>query len=351
MDDRQYDRPIDWVMLSGSLLSMVFSFPVIMTIFIFNQYREKIYIKLVVYMSISNFISALSTSVGTPASGTPSCYFEGVVSSAGTIAGVFWAVVISSVLFSILVYEKVLVINIYTHLFCWTMPVILAVLPFINATYGGDDDISGWCFIAGISTTSNNMILFWYWFSFYAPLWTSMIVIIILFIITLVYARNVNQKTRGALKKSINKLQGFPWIIFISWLVQTICDTTIRNHPNIVTNNSFRDLYLVGVGLGVLQGFFTSIYFFYCNQDVLFSWWKLISTCQIYEDRKVRSSFISSSYASANVTQTHSKFSLKSVKIYVQSSGNHENESSQRSVDTPLNNDHVEEIDIKEFMG
>ena len=159
-DDGTIDQS-DLLMRIFSIISIVSCLLVSFT-FCFPHLRNRSYIKVVLYINICNFFSSFGSVFGYAANHSPACYWEGVATNNFPISSVFWTIKIAVMLFEIVEYGKLTEINYITHLVCWCFPIVLTMLPFINASYAAPGG-NGWCFVVPNDPNDQNMIVFWYW--------------------------------------------------------------------------------------------------------------------------------------------------------------------------------------------
>jgi len=74
--------------------------------------------------------------MGTPLNHSSSCYFEGIVTNVFTLSSVFWCVLITFLLNTIVNKARPFEIKKWMHLLCWGLPVLLTLLPFTKTNYG-----------------------------------------------------------------------------------------------------------------------------------------------------------------------------------------------------------------------
>ena len=163
-DDYSSDDIIDesdLLMKIFSSISIFSSFCVLLTS-LFPHLRNRLYIKIILYLSLSNLLSSLGSVFGYAADKSAACYWEGVATNLFPIASVFWTLKITIILFDIIEYGKISELDYKTHVMCWGFPILVSFLPFINASYGAPDG-SGWCFVIPNDPESKMWTTFWYW--------------------------------------------------------------------------------------------------------------------------------------------------------------------------------------------
>ena len=163
-DDYSSDDIIDESDLLMKIFSSIsiFSSICVLLTSLFPHLRNRLYIKIILYLSLSNLLSSLGSVFGYAADKTAACYWEGLATNLFPIASVFWTLKITIILFDIIEYGKLSELDYKTHIICWGFPLIVSFLPFINASYGAPDG-SGWCFVIPNDPESKMWTTFWYW--------------------------------------------------------------------------------------------------------------------------------------------------------------------------------------------
>jgi hypothetical protein len=255
------------VMTIASAVSVFSSFTIFFSFGIFPSLRSKPYMRLVFYIALSDMLSGLGSCMGLPASGTAACWFEGVATNIFTLSSVMWTVVISLMMYSIVVYGKVLELNYKYHLVCWGFPVFITFIPLAtHVTYGSPD--GSWCWLVSTAKTPWWAMTFWQWANFYAIVWGGVFVMLVIFVALLYELKtNVHVATKQVVVKVFNKLQLYPFVLIMAWLVPCVHDTYVSVHPNLKANDSVA-LETISLLLPCLQGFFTSFVFWLSNGDV-----------------------------------------------------------------------------------
>jgi hypothetical protein len=255
------------VMMVCSAISILSSSSIVFSFIILPSLRSKPYMTLVYYIAVSDLLSALGSVVGLPPSGSGACWFEGVVTNVFTLTSVMWTVVISLMMYSIVVYGKVLPLNWKYHVVCWGLPISLTFIPLAtNVTYGST--MGTWCWLIPTAHSHSWVLVFWKWANFYAVIWGGVFVMFLVFI-GLIYEMktNVHVATKKVVGKVFRKLQLYPFIFILTWLIPCVNDVYISDHPgwSLNDNVAWQSVALI---LPCLQGFFTSVVFWSSNSDV-----------------------------------------------------------------------------------
>ena len=208
------------MMFFTSLFSMLMTMSVVLTWRFFPKLHKKISLEVIAYRAVSDFMSGVGSVVGEQSTGQSLCWFEGIVANIFQISSVFWTVVITYMIYSIVILGKPAKLNKYHHLVCWGLPLVTTLLPLINVTYGnpGDDAPYGYCWITALSNSPPWAVEFWNWESFYFWIWGGLGVFVSLFVLIMKDIHNVAENTRETLMKVIRKLRVYPIIIVCCWV-------------------------------------------------------------------------------------------------------------------------------------
>lgn len=311
-DDNPSDDYTDHSSIIMTVVSAVSIFcdALVLLTITFPHLRDRVYIKIIIYITIANLLSALGTVLGYASSGSASCYWQGFITNAMPISSVFWTIYVTFMLYCIVESGKLVDISWMAHGICWGLPILLSSLPFINSTYGAVGS-SGWCFVVPYSSDPA-WIQFWYWFSFYAWIWLGIVVNFLLygrlaFSITKIRAEG----SKSMAMMVFNKLLVYPFIVIFCWIVVCVRDTTIAF--NIVYRYTI-PVTMLGNALATVQGILTSFYYFYTNEEVINAWIALLFLKKSIEEIVRESKQRRSSY-SARSNESSRKGASSSVVV------------------------------------
>jgi len=214
-------------MMIVSIFSMLGSIAVLFTGILLPYQWKKAYMEIIYYIAIADFLTALGSSVGTPYNHSSSCYFEGLVTNIFTLSSVFWCIIISILLYYIVAKGKSFRVQLWMHIICWGLPIIVTLLPFINTNYGKvDDDGGSWCFIVDDDRSGEWDTIIWFWLAYYLWIWLSIIFVLVIVSIVIFKARRLQkEETKIEVNAAIKKMIGYPLIIILVWAVSTAYDT------------------------------------------------------------------------------------------------------------------------------
>ncbi len=147
------------------------SLSVMMVYWTSREVSKRSYNSIIMCVVFCDFFSCLGAGLGLAKDGSAKCWFQGIMTNYFPLAGVFWTTWIAITVYRIAqsAYHKDLFSN-SIIIICWTLPLILTLLPLTTNTYGVYDPIvddRGWCFIDDRRDSPNWTNLFWAIMSFY----------------------------------------------------------------------------------------------------------------------------------------------------------------------------------------
>eukprot|EP01041_Mallomonas_annulata_P006989 gene6989-14213_t len=253
------------LMLGSSIASCLGALS-IMIIYASNaDLRKKTYIQIIFWSSLSDFFGAVATSLGYLEDGTGICAIQGIASNVFPLARVFWTVIITYLMYTIIVRAKPMTVTTPIHITLWSLSTIPTLLVYTTNRIGALDG-PGWCFIAARSDSPAWGLLFWTFFSFYIWIIASLVIMGgLLTLITIHFAKSKISTMQSSNNKlaNVNKLWVYPAIIFFCWLAPAIVDTQLAITDGEVEPYPLQDYvtYLTLV-LPLSQGFLTAVVFF-----------------------------------------------------------------------------------------
>lgn len=261
---RGYTTP----MLILSVISMVSSFPMIISYALFREMRTESHYQIIFYISVSNFLSNLGSSFGEPVGGSAPCWLEGLLTNIFPLSSMLWSMQLSFMIFHIVYYTKVSQVDWRHHLMCWFLPVSVSLLPLINASYGplGDDGV-GWCYIVETKSTPSWAILFWYWFSFYFIICCGIFGMVVLSSLSVYRFVSIRPDISGPLWRIILHTWAYPAIVAISWGSALVYDNITSTEDGSKFQGA-KIVYLLSIIIPCLQGFFTGVLFWFTNKPI-----------------------------------------------------------------------------------
>ena len=241
--------------------------------------RTKVTYQVLFYMFLSQLLTSLGSIVGLPAQQDFSCWWEGIVTNIFTLSAVFYNILLMYLLYTIMFTRKAMTaIRIHHHFICMGIPILSTLLPLINCTYAPPlYPIPSWCFLTSTLSTPNCTDLsleIYFWLSFYAWVWLGFFVILIILTLVVRYI-SASDSSRTNITKTIKLVIGYPVILCLTWIMNTVHDFVSYYFPTVDTFVVTNEFYIVGSVLSTLMGFI-SILFFICTDTNISFMWKLL---------------------------------------------------------------------------
>lgn len=281
------DTQINLSMMIPSSLSLCGSFLVCLSYVVFQDLRRLRYVELVFYMSFNDMIASIGSVMGVTHT-AEACTFQGIVTNMNFLASILWCVVVTYQLWLVITSGKMISnseMRIF-HVFCWGFPVLAALLPLINTTYGHDNG-NTWCFISKTDDSPSWAVTFWSLASFYLWILLAIIIMTVLMADLFIKLRSMPH-TSNIVSNSLKKLIFYPIVFIICWIPSYICDYKYSQDSSVQESTN-----ISGSILPCLQGFLLSIIFFYQNIVVRKKWAILISS-YLVTTPELRDSLVSS---------------------------------------------------------
>jgi hypothetical protein len=127
---------LELVVIVFSVISCLFSALVIITYLVFKDMQEKIFMKFIFYISLSDFCMNVTSTFGFPENGSALCYIQGISHVYFGLASWFWTTTLAYTIFCLISYGKIIIKLWQAYLICCMLPLLLAVLPFSTNSYG-----------------------------------------------------------------------------------------------------------------------------------------------------------------------------------------------------------------------
>lgn len=243
------------IMIAASTFSILGSFSILLTYFLFKDIRRLRFVEIVFYVSLSDFIASIGSSIGATHN-VAACAFQGITTNVFYVSSCFWTVVVTYQLWLIICKGTVISNLKMYHVICWGIPTFFGLIIYVNDTYTNYD---GWCFTKK---------LVWIYLSFYAWLMLCVLIMIMLVISMLIKIRSLGQLSEvPVISSAIQKLILYPIVYITAWVPAYLVDISGGENNKVVAN-------VFGVLLPCLQGFFLSVIFFTQNPLIRQIWWK-----------------------------------------------------------------------------
>ena len=221
---------IHLVMIVTSLISIISCCLVIYCFIKFRLWNKKEYLKIVFYMVVSDLIFSTGSVLGLVHDQTSQCYWQAFSTNMFPLATTFWSLALARILYYIVVYNKLVRVNLTVHIICWGLSILLTVLPLINSRYGTDSPSGGWCFFVESQNSLFWTVEFWEWFGFYGWLCAGIIILFTCYVVIVLFLRKrrvqvLHSATTPRIVDTIEdivfrKLFMYPAILIVSWILR-----------------------------------------------------------------------------------------------------------------------------------
>lgn len=247
-----------------SITSILGALYIIVVYFAMQQVRRLFAFRLIVYLSISDLLFSTAMLLG-PLDGTSTlCQVQAVMITLFGLATVLWTVSIALTMYLVVLSRSssVEVHEAKMIAVCYGLPMLVAALPFLTHSYGASLE---WCWLE-----TKDLGPIWQVVVFYGPLWAAFAINSYIYWAIRQYLGQVlddlvgiTEEEREEKRKIVSRLQWYPWVLFICWLVGTVdcVYSYIEPEPLFV-------LSLLHYSLGSLQGAGNALVYG-CNATVI----------------------------------------------------------------------------------
>jgi hypothetical protein len=180
-----------------ALVSVIGSLFVVMTLVLFKSMRTKLFMQLITFISIADFIGNIQyATLYRPPAGTFRCTLQGFVHLVSYPSSWLWTAVLVRCLYDLSVLKRLRTSMIAAHLFCWGLPIFftlmyMAIIPPAKGTYSrhGTSNHAALCTYGG---EDFEHIYMWHIFSYYGVFFATVFYMAYMFLeIRKVYSQEV----------------------------------------------------------------------------------------------------------------------------------------------------------------
>jgi hypothetical protein len=231
------------------------------------QLFHKLFVKIIFFISLSDFFSSLALLFGGARTESAECYLQGITSNYFVLASFCWSAVICLQVHSVVIYGKVQnYMNVF-YLFCWGFPLVVTLLPISTSTYGNDEGTPGWCFVANGHNNPTWTLVLWFLLGFY--LWIWILIAYMSYVLFVVwYKFYVQQKgINPQAPVVVRRILGYPTIVVFCWTLPSILD--IGDAFGVRFADGVQTLTILSYILPNIQGLLTGLVFFAANRDLV----------------------------------------------------------------------------------
>lgn len=262
--------PIKLAIFVASVIACIATLSVILSFLCFAPIRRKRFMRFIFCMSVCDFGMSIITLFGFPESGSNLCFAQGILCIYFSLASWFWTTSLSYVTYCIIMKGRCLLSDIQMHILCWGTPLLLAMLPFSNATYGNNINNSvQWCLIIDASNSPQNADVYWSYISYFIWLFLTAFFMLYWAIrvrLTLLHRRDT---LSNAVLTMYDRVVWYPFTMIAFWSLNYICIDVPQ-----FQNNLFAGLSMLS---GVSYGTATAFIFWWKSEECR-ARWKLLLT-------------------------------------------------------------------------
>lgn len=306
---------VDYLTLEMSItgsISFFASLFVLVTWMVFKELHSKQYIQHIVCVEFCCLMQSIAVLLGPHQStGSPRCWFQGMVLVMFPLSSVLWILVISYQLYAVVMTGKVFsgAHALHRQLVCWLFPLCATLLPLTTNTYGqisGQVDV---CTVANRSDSPKWGKTFWGIASFYGWLWLGILLIIMGFVRIMLRVRQ--QALPAVIRGSILVLGCYPLILVLCWIFPTFSRIYFDLPQNGQQGDDDNGQMYPGEGVIAvlanvmpnLQGFFVALALVITSDEVRRRWYVTFARLFGWEGDD-RESFLSSAHDSTKIPTT-----------------------------------------------
>ena len=253
-------------------ISAAFAFTVVLTGLIFPSImltKYNLFSNIIFIISLCDMIAGIGYSFGYPDDGTSLCSIQSFICLFFVPSSWLWTLALVYQLRCMIIYKKVFIKIHHLHMICWSISILIALLPLSTSSYGLNDYLSGdiTCFLKG-----HNHI---YWLvGLYFPILLISITSMITCIISIWYYIKSNATIDNDLKREkvlFQSLYWYPIALIVFWIADVIVVWFF------ITNVSKNILVLeVSVLITTQYGTICAIIFFTGSKLVRQKWYEVV---------------------------------------------------------------------------
>jgi hypothetical protein len=316
----EYVDGVEDSLLWCGALSMIGSFSVIMTGILFPvMVKRKIYMQMILMVSVSDFLSALTVSWGVPSNATLCSWQSGMGRFFFRTSWMWSTLIILTLYFYIS--RGVTIMRFRTMNFiCWSGSLVLALLPLTShISYGEDDDRLGKS-ICSFRTHDNEsverseIVKFWIMATSYVPCVMSVVIMVALLVLTKAKVNTFDSTNGRKIQRLVSNTALYPLITSLSWIPNIVAFVVAEwGYPHEPSEYTYWNYIYIPTRItyawACLSGLFVSLAFFINSREARRRWLALI-THQVYHDhgdndgRKDSGSTTRSSHKTTSTTRS-----------------------------------------------
>ncbi len=219
--------------------------------------------KIIFYMSISDFGVNLCSSFGFPESNSWLCWIQALFADYFTLAGWFWTTSLIQTIWAVTFRGDLGIAERILGILCWGWPAILVLVPLSTNTYSSDDEDAQWCGLHSTNRTPAGASQFWFFATYFA--WLFICSGLMLFYIAVVYLRCLKYQSLSINQiyiKTYDRIYLYPIAMLVCWIPNCIIHFfDVAKHWITVTE-------LCGISYGI----FTTLIFIWKSPESRHRW-------------------------------------------------------------------------------
>lgn len=289
---------IETTMILCSIFSCLASLFMVFSHVIMRHVRNKLYMKVILFVAISNGLSAFGTIIGAQKAGTPACFFQALMTHASGLSSALWILNLMNLLYNIVHSKSVFKIDLFSSWrsrLIWCFSITVSFLPLVITKVNTCSPMTpmerGWCVIVSKENSNSSPLVTVVWtvFSFYFWIWLSVVLSCVLIYHIMLKIRLEKSPTlKAKLRLQFAKCCPYPFIVAISWTLPAVVSIrrAVRSTHDTIsssqtsTSTGEEALNILATLLPCLMGFFNACIFIWSNFEVLsITWCDFLSLC------------------------------------------------------------------------
>jgi hypothetical protein len=257
---------LQWAIFAASLLACISSAFVVLTYITFKPMRQKRFMKFIFYMSSCDLCIGIISLFGFPQSGSALCWAQGMLGIYFAVCSWLWTTALSYVTYCIVLSKPVLS-DAWLHAICWLLPVVLALIPLVDTSYGAISGESQWCLIVNNSRSPSYASTMWSVITYFFWLFICSVLMVYWGIVVYLKMRNREDSLSSVVVKTYNRVFLYPFAMIAFWIMNFISIDVPSNDVNLFSGLSM----LFGVSYGTA----TAVIFLFKSEEARVRWWEL----------------------------------------------------------------------------
>lgn len=247
-----------------SVISCLCSLSVLLSYVVFPDLRQRTFMHIIFFMTLSDFMMNITSIMGFPANGTFLCSLQGAMQLYFAVASWFWTTSLSYSVYSIVINGRFKFNMTVAYIICWGVPLLLALLPLTTSVYGAPAVDYQWCVLLPKPNSPDWAVVFWSYVSFFG--WLFLCIALMILWGVLVFRRLVWQKSALTMvvKQTYERVWLYPVMMIVCWsLNYFIIEFSETNTPLTVS---------LSMIFGICNGILAAIVFFAKNREIRHKW-------------------------------------------------------------------------------